>query len=199
MRIPFRRRPASTSSRAAARNASRGVRQNRHAELFEYRVAPVQETCAALIAERRYTEACELYAKQASAARELIKLEEGNGIPAALSMRPGLDMRLAWSLEQICLWTGEIGLLDEALRCNAEAVLIYRRLTAADPWFGQFLAMGLLERANSLLELPDMVEAVKALDEAVEVIETVTRQVPDIYQDNSDLVALTRDRIAEAT
>ena len=74
----------------------------------------------ALIAERRYAEACELYAQQASAARRLIELGEENNIPPALSMRPEFDMRLAWALDYTCMMKLEQGQLGEAVKDNAE-------------------------------------------------------------------------------
>ncbi len=111
MRIPFRRRPAPPAP---------GLGPSRHAAILSFRTAPGAEAGQALIAERRYAEACELYAKQASAARRLIELGEENNIPPALSMRPEFDMRLAWALDYTCMMKLEQGQLGEAVKDNAE-------------------------------------------------------------------------------
>ncbi len=194
MRIPFRRQPVPPAP---------GLSPNRHAEILKFRAAPGAEAGQALIAGRRYAEACELYAKQASAARQLIELGEQNDIPPALSMRPEFDMRLAWALDHTCMMKLEQGQLGEAVKDNAESLLIYRRLTADDLWFGQFLAMCLLERAIVVLRLPDVREATSALEEAMEIQRTFARQVhdniwPDFHKAFADLADVTRKKIAEA-
>ena len=194
MRIPFRRRPVPVAP---------GLSPKRHADVLSFRTAPGAEAGQALIAERRYAEACELYAKQASAARKLIELGEQNNIPPALSMRPEFDMRLAWALDHTCMMKLEQGQLGEAVKDNAESLLIYRRLTADDLWFGQFLAMCLLERAIVVLRLADVREATSALEEAMEIQRTFGRQVhdniwPDFHKAFADLADVTRQKIAEA-
>ena len=194
MRVPFRRRPVPVAP---------GLSPARHAEILSFRAAPGAEAGHALIAERRYAEACELYAKQASAVRQLIELGEQNNIPPALSMRPEFDMRLAWALDYTCMMKLEQGQIGEAVKDNAESLLIYRRLTADDLWFGQFLAMCLLERAIVVLRLADVREAISALEEAMEIQRTFGRQVhdniwPDFHKAFADLADVTRQKIAEA-
>jgi hypothetical protein len=195
MRIPFRRQPAPT--------APPGLGPSRHAEIASFRAPPDAEAGQALINERRYAEACELYAKQASAARQLIELGEQNNIPPALSMRPEFDMRMAWALDHVSLMKLELGQIGEAVKGNAESLLVYRRLTADDLWFGQFLAMCLLARAIIVLRLPDVREATSALEEAIAIQRAVTRQVHDniwqgFHAGFADLAEFTRNKIAEA-
>ena len=178
MRIPFRRRPVP----AAPGPVPTGLGPSRHADIIAFRMAPVAETCQALINEHRYAEAYELFAKQASASRQLIEISEKNNTPPAISLRPELDMRLAWALEQMGLMKLQLGRIDEAIEDNAEALLIYRRLTADDPWFGQFLAHCLLERAFAVTRVADFPQANRAVEEAIAIHRTVTRQVPDEWE-----------------
>jgi hypothetical protein len=181
MRIPFRRRPVPAAP-GPVPTAVPDLGPSRHAEIIAFRTPPVAKTCQALIDEHRYAEACELFANQASGSRQLIELGEKNNTPPAISLRPELDMRLAWALEQMGLMKLQLGRIDEAIEDNAEALLIYRRLTADDPWFGQFLAHCLLERAFALTRVPDFAEANSSVEEAIAIHRTVTRQVPDEWE-----------------